>query len=150
MRWAVLYNVLHLQQLVAEGVYVYYIHMHITYIYIFLYIYHIYIYIYIYIYAYIYNVLHLHGIARRDIWSTNKTLRSRVWSLLLPSIYLLKRECTHITYVYRYISEYQSICRRPNVTQSSRVCLCSLSIYLLCVCDTYLYEYLNHQLYHNK
>ena len=62
-----------------------------------------------YMYVYMYNVLQLHSIAKKDMWSTNRTARSRVWALLLlftlPCIYLLKRECAHITYLYRYISE---------------------------------------------
>jgi len=50
----VLYNLLHLQQLVAQGVYMYYVHMYVTYIYMFIYIFisHVYVYIYIYIYIY--------------------------------------------------------------------------------------------------
>jgi len=47
---------------------------------LYIYSYHIYMCIYIYIYTYICNLLHLHGIAKKDIWSTNKTLGSRVWS----------------------------------------------------------------------
>ena len=58
------------------------------------------------------------------------------------SIYLLKRERTHITYVYVCISDYETTCRRPNVTRRSCVWVFFQCMYLLIYLSNTWYAYI--------